>query len=103
MVRSWYSKAADKRPTVGRLYHHIAILARPDVLQQLFFYSKSLTVGQPFASARESILLLFENVGFGKPTNGGTQVPTLDRSADRSAHPTFVMLHGIWFTHVELD
>ena len=48
--RTWYSKAADKRTTVGRLYHHIAILAKPNDLQQLFFYSKSLTVGQPFHS-----------------------------------------------------
>ncbi|KAF8441914.1 hypothetical protein BGX38DRAFT_806332, partial [Terfezia claveryi] len=45
VASSWYSKAADKKPTVGRLYHHIAILERPNVLQQLFFYCKSLTVG----------------------------------------------------------
>ena len=50
VARSWYSKAADKRPTVGLLYHHIAV-ATPNVLQQLFFYSKSLTVGQPFPPA----------------------------------------------------
>ena len=87
--RTWYSKAADKRPTVGRLYHHIAILAKPNDLQQLFFYSKSLTVGQPFHSARESILSLFESMN----------KLTTNRSVDR----TFVMLHGIWFTHVELD
>ena len=89
VARSWYSKAADKRPTVGRLYHHIAILARPNVLQQLFFYSKSLTVGQPFPSARESILSLFE--------------PMNKLITNRSVDLTFVMLHGIWFTHVELD
>ncbi|KAG6360859.1 hypothetical protein INS49_011926 [Diaporthe citri] len=26
--RYWYSKAMDKAPTTGRLYHHLAILAR---------------------------------------------------------------------------
>ena len=88
VARSWYSKAADKRPTVGRLYHHIAILARPNVLQQLFFYSKSLTVGQPFPSARESILSLFE---------------PMNKLTNRSVDLTFVTLHGIWFTHVDLD
>ncbi|KAK1837580.1 hypothetical protein CCHR01_19798, partial [Colletotrichum chrysophilum] len=39
--RHWYSKAGDKAPTTGRLYHHLAILARPNALQQLFYYSKS--------------------------------------------------------------
>ena len=58
--RGWYSKGSDRCPGVGRLYHHQAILSRPNVLQQLFYYSKSLTVTQPFSSARESILTLFE-------------------------------------------
>ncbi|KXJ85207.1 hypothetical protein Micbo1qcDRAFT_128412, partial [Microdochium bolleyi] len=58
--RHWYSKASDKAPSTGRLYHHLAILARPNALQQLFYYSKSLCVPSPFVSARESILTLFE-------------------------------------------
>lgn len=57
--RFWYSKAADKSPTVGRLSHHLAILARPNALQQLFYYTRSLTCVHPFQSARESILTLF--------------------------------------------
>ncbi|CAI4211067.1 unnamed protein product [Parascedosporium putredinis] len=28
--RHWYSKASDLSPDTGRLYHHLAILARPD-------------------------------------------------------------------------
>ncbi|KAK0613361.1 hypothetical protein B0T14DRAFT_407105, partial [Immersiella caudata] len=39
--RGWYSKASDAVPTTGRLYHHLAILARPNTLQQLFYYKKS--------------------------------------------------------------
>ncbi|CAJ2508638.1 Uu.00g136640.m01.CDS01 [Anthostomella pinea] len=39
--RHWYSKASDKAPTTVRLYHHLAILARPNALQQLFYYTKS--------------------------------------------------------------
>ena len=62
VARHWYSKASDKAPTTGRLYHHLAILARPNALQQLFYYSKSLCVVIPFTSARESILTLFEPV-----------------------------------------
>lgn len=60
--RFWYSKASDKAPTTGRLYHHLAILARPNALQQLFYYSKSLCVPIPFKSAKESILTLFDPV-----------------------------------------
>jgi hypothetical protein len=32
--RFWYSKAADRSPSVGRLYHHLAILARPTTQHQ---------------------------------------------------------------------
>lgn len=60
--RHWYSKASDKSPTTGRLYHHLAILARPNALQQLYFYTKSLCVPIPFSSARESIMTLFDLV-----------------------------------------
>lgn len=58
VARSWYSKAADKNPTVGRLYHHLAILARPNALQQMYYYSRSLTSVETFPSARESIMTL---------------------------------------------
>ncbi|KAF2752451.1 hypothetical protein EJ05DRAFT_345639 [Pseudovirgaria hyperparasitica] len=55
--RSWYGEAVDKNPTVGRLYHHLAILARPDALQQLFHYSRSLACIQPFTGTRDSIIM----------------------------------------------
>ncbi|KAF9691745.1 hypothetical protein EKO04_010308 [Ascochyta lentis] len=58
VARSWYSKAADKNPTVGRLYHHLAILARPNALQQMYYYGRSLTSVETFPSARESIMTL---------------------------------------------
>jgi hypothetical protein len=35
VARFWYSKAADRSPNLVRLYHHLAILARPNDLQQL--------------------------------------------------------------------
>ncbi|KAF2846399.1 hypothetical protein T440DRAFT_492684 [Plenodomus tracheiphilus IPT5] len=62
VARSWYTKAADKNPTVGRLYHHLAILARPNALQQLYYYARSLTCVKPFPSARESILTLLDPI-----------------------------------------
>ncbi|KAF4486122.1 EST/SMG-like protein 1 [Colletotrichum fructicola Nara gc5] len=84
--RHWYSKASDKAPTTGRLYHHLAILARPNALQQLFYYSKSLCVPIPFVSARESIMTLFEPHLNGSPT----RLQEIDAA--------FVRAHGILFS-----
>ena len=57
--RFWYTKAADNTPETGRLYHHLAILARPNLLLQLCLYSRSLISVHIFPSARESILTLY--------------------------------------------
>ncbi|KAF4956772.1 hypothetical protein FSARC_11473 [Fusarium sarcochroum] len=84
--RHWYSKASDKSPTTGRLYHHLAILARPNALQQLYYYAKSLCVPIPFSSARESIMTLFDPV----LSNSPTRLAPVD--AD------FVRSHGILFS-----
>jgi hypothetical protein len=93
VARSWYSKAADKTPYVGRLYHHLAILARPNLLQQLFFYCKSLGVSQPFTSARESILTVFDPIF--NPEVFGVKSQPVDAS--------FIQLHSITFTHIEFE
>ncbi|KAL7950979.1 hypothetical protein V8C42DRAFT_135170 [Trichoderma barbatum] len=37
--RRWYHKAPHIFHTAGRLYHHLAILARPNAVQQLFYYN----------------------------------------------------------------
>jgi hypothetical protein len=52
--RVQYSKALDRAPRVERLCHHLAILARPNALHQLFFYGKALSVSQPFPAAKDS-------------------------------------------------
>ncbi|KAJ8127112.1 hypothetical protein O1611_g6525 [Lasiodiplodia mahajangana] len=87
--RHWYSKASDKAPTTGRLYHHLAILARPNALQQLFYYVKSLCVPVPFASTKESIMTLFEPI-LGV---GGYQHARLNH-----IDVAFVKAHGILFS-----
>ncbi|KAF3939976.1 hypothetical protein ABW19_dt0200002 [Dactylella cylindrospora] len=91
--RFWYSKGTDRLPHVGRLYHHLAILARPNILQQLFFYCKALAVYQPFSAARESILTLFDP----------TALKEQDIEGNQSADATFVLLHSICFTFVNQD
>ncbi|KAH6976798.1 hypothetical protein EDB80DRAFT_757446 [Ilyonectria destructans] len=84
--RHWYSKASDKSPTTGRLYHHLAILARPNALQQLYYYAKSLCVLIPFLSTKESIMTLFDPV-LGSNT---TRLAPIDAA--------FMQVHGIFFS-----
>ncbi|KAK1996450.1 hypothetical protein LX36DRAFT_682383 [Colletotrichum falcatum] len=79
-------EARDKAPTTGRLYHHLAILARPNALQQLFYYAKSLCVPVPFLSSRESIMTLFD------PHLNG--IPTRLQEIDAA----FVRAHGVLFS-----
>ncbi|ODA83153.1 hypothetical protein RJ55_01663 [Drechmeria coniospora] len=83
--KSWYSTASDRSPTTGRLYHHRAILARRNALQQLFFYGKALCVPIPFLCAQTSIKTMFE--------------PLLDSSSNEGwmapVDLAFVRVHGI--------
>ncbi|KAI1632570.1 hypothetical protein F4809DRAFT_656204 [Biscogniauxia mediterranea] len=87
--RHWYSKASDKAPNTGRLYHHLAILARPNAPQQLFYYAKSLCVPIPFASARESVMTLFEPIISGNSSHTSRMTPI---------DVALVKAHGILFS-----
>ncbi|KAF4547335.1 Est1 DNA/RNA-binding domain-containing protein 1 [Elsinoe fawcettii] len=60
VARYWYTTASDRQPTVGRLYHHLGVLARLHLPQQLYFYSKSLCSVQPFGNAKHSLKAVFE-------------------------------------------
>ncbi|KLP05346.1 Uncharacterized protein LW94_1883 [Fusarium fujikuroi] len=62
-----------ENPTTGRIYHHLAILARPQTrvspdeefeatVSQFFYYTKSLVVEVPFFAARESVLTLIKPI-----------------------------------------
>ncbi|KAK0671232.1 hypothetical protein QBC41DRAFT_60679 [Cercophora samala] len=93
--RHWYSKASDKAPTTGRLYHHLAILARPNALQQLYYYTKSLCVAIPFGSARESIMTLFDPIM--APT------PNQQQSRLSVAEFAFVKVHAIMFSSKQTE
>ncbi|KAI5812384.1 hypothetical protein BZA77DRAFT_390754 [Pyronema omphalodes] len=92
-AKFWYSKAADKNPNVGRLYHHLAILARPNIVHQFFYYCKSLGVVQPFNSARESILTVFDPI-YNKDLFSQKNVTVTS---------LFIQLHCITFTQVDFD
>lgn len=89
VARFWYCKAADKSPEVGRLYHHLAILARPYTLLQLSHYTRSLTCVIPFDNARGSIMTLFTPILNGKES-------AYHRSS--SLETIFIKAHGLLFS-----
>lgn len=90
VARCWYCKAADKRPEIGRLYHHLAILARPNSLQQLALYLRSLACLVPFGSARSSIMTLFQPVLQGKVAS---------QHRPRAFEVAFIKIHANLFVH----
>ena len=85
VARFWHNKAADNSPRVGRLYHHLAILARPYSLQQLSLYIRALMCPIPFESARGSVMTLFS------PVLSGTHTTELGSS---SLEVVFIKAHG---------
>lgn len=58
LARCWYTKVRNESG-VGRMQHHLAVLSRPNMLQQLCCYSKSLVSIRTFVDAIKRILLLF--------------------------------------------
>ncbi|KAF4547350.1 Est1 DNA/RNA-binding domain-containing protein 2 [Elsinoe fawcettii] len=91
VARYWYTKASDRQPHVGRLYHHLGILARPHLPQQLYFYNKALCSVQPFNNAKHSLKAVFEaaNTILAAKTDENKNEPlqTLDA--------TFVHMHSL--------
>ena len=94
VARFWYGKGADKDPDQGRLYHHLAILARHSSLQQLSLYSKALTCVTPFESARSSIMTLFSPILSGKGS------PYL---RSKPFETMFIEVHGMLFSGTALE
>ncbi|EED18101.1 conserved hypothetical protein [Talaromyces stipitatus ATCC 10500] len=97
VARYWYTKAADLNPDVGRVQHHLAVLARPNLLQQLFYYSKALVSVQPFTNARDSILLLF-----GPLLDPAKAAAKYSKYYPR-ALTVFVEAHGVLFTRQDVS
>ncbi|RYP92272.1 hypothetical protein DL770_001585 [Monosporascus sp. CRB-9-2] len=94
--RHWYSKASDKAPTTGLLYRHLANLARPNTLQQLFYYARGLCTPRPFALAkprRESIMAFFGPIT--KPTAERPKLPHSPLGSIAAA--AFARVHEILF------
>ncbi|KAH8755304.1 hypothetical protein F5883DRAFT_383289, partial [Diaporthe sp. PMI_573] len=68
-----YTRVLDDNPTIGRLYHHLAILAQPrslswsdadfdNTISSLFHFTKSLVVETPFFTTLDSIFTLIDPI-----------------------------------------
>lgn len=67
----WYNQAEDRAPGLGRIQHSIAlaIVSRPNIVQRLFYHTKSLMTVHIFPGARESIpSLVYSALSGGRPT-----------------------------------
>ncbi|EKG09582.1 hypothetical protein MPH_13369 [Macrophomina phaseolina MS6] len=94
----WYNNAVDKTPMVGRIYHYLATLARPNTLQQLYLYCRALMCVQPFMSTRESISSLSDRIldpsKISYPHRPSIEISFIRAHAllfkiDRGSHPIF--------------
>lgn len=89
--REQYTRVLSKNSAIGRIYHQLAILARPrcsapeiyfdDIVSQFFYGTKALVVKTPFFSTRKSLLtfinpILAQNEKAGKRDS----VPQTDRA-----------------------
>ncbi|XP_059482127.1 telomerase-binding protein EST1A isoform X2 [Neocloeon triangulifer] len=61
-AKQWYTKAQMLNPKNGRPYNQLAVLAlhARRKLDAVYFYMRSLMASNPFQTARESLLLLFD-------------------------------------------
>ncbi|RMZ83765.1 hypothetical protein DV738_g1042, partial [Chaetothyriales sp. CBS 135597] len=99
VARMWYNKAADRSPNVGRIQHHLAVLSRPLIVQQLFYYSKALVSVVPFTNARESIMLLLTPF-LERPEMSCHKYPEIDSSLVTAFAFLFVKgPRSEWFKH----
>lgn len=92
-AKGWYAMGITETPNIGRLHHHLGVLSRGDNdLRAVYHLTKSLVAAKPFASARDSILLLFEQQRQARRVRRDSPIEEL-----------FLYLHGILITRVQLD
>ncbi|KAL1305878.1 hypothetical protein AAFC00_004028 [Neodothiora populina] len=93
VARSWYSTASDISPDTGRLYHHLGILARPNAVEQLSLYCRSLICVSPFQNAHESLSNLLTSAL--SPEKAGRTVLCI-----HELDATFIHIHAAMYTQL---
>ncbi|KAJ5330557.1 hypothetical protein N7476_000340 [Penicillium atrosanguineum] len=61
LANYWYRQVAYHVPDEGRIKHHLANMARPDALLQLFYYTTALVSVCPFPYARKPLSGLLDS------------------------------------------
>ncbi len=112
IAREWYGASLAEQPGVGKLHHRLGLLEREvggEELRGCYHFVKrcvrlflpksivthiiiSMTTLHPFPTSRESILPLFSQ-----------PLQACRASPDSHALELFVLLHGMLFTHIQLD
>ncbi|KAJ5152463.1 hypothetical protein N7492_009743 [Penicillium capsulatum] len=69
VAKGWYNQCAHRSPGIGHFYNHLGILAQPDVLKQLFYYTKAVIAVIPFDEAYQGIDYLTRVALKGKISN----------------------------------
>ncbi|OAX78964.1 hypothetical protein ACJ72_06723 [Emergomyces africanus] len=60
VARYWYNKCVDLNHGSGKFHHHLGVVAKDNMGQQLFLFSKSLVCLEPFPYARKSVESTFD-------------------------------------------
>ncbi|EEH46038.2 uncharacterized protein PADG_02188 [Paracoccidioides brasiliensis Pb18] len=97
VARQWYLLALEENPHLGRLQHHLAVLTRPNIIEQLFYYTKSLLTAEPFVNTRGSIHYLFDPLFGPNPGYNGPYGPALPIAI------SFVKAHAILFNQGKIS
>ncbi|CAG8899695.1 unnamed protein product [Penicillium egyptiacum] len=84
--RYWYNQDEDLEN--GRIQHHLAVLARPDVLRQFFHYTKALISVRAFPNAFDSMTQL---------------VTPLMNAQEGNLSTLFVTTHGALFMQAPVE
>ena len=99
--RRWYLKCADKNPSVGRLYHHLPILAWGNALEQIYYYSRSMNSVGLFPSVRQNVMTLFEPFILDeKDINNNKNVKPFVYTTSLPTSTLFTGMHALRFQHL---
>ncbi|KAG5727581.1 Telomerase-binding protein EST1A [Termitomyces sp. T112] len=95
IARDWYGAGLAQQPGTGKLHHHLGLLCRDfekEELKGVYHFVKSMTTLHSFPTSRESVLPIWSVAN-----------QTRRAHPDTHARDLFVLLHGMLFTHVQLD
>ncbi|KAK9456954.1 hypothetical protein V1511DRAFT_451758, partial [Dipodascopsis uninucleata] len=90
MAFSWYIRCSRINPSVGRYYHQLALTTEPAILDQFYYFCKSLTTKPPYLQTIDSIIPLFDAC-FEMHVRDHDAIPF-----------TFIRTHGILFMRSHL-